>query len=169
MGVESASVPLSYAERREAEHPQGIRYYQRDLSMMGEVGGPFDAVIANMVFLDIPDWKPAMANYITSLKSGGMLVYSFHHPVWIPGQLGEWAQRSGVEIKDYLNEHEQPGGHASNFHRPLSAYISETIRSGCTIVELVEPQLRADQVEAPEQEILTRIPNYIVVAARRIG
>jgi hypothetical protein len=36
-----------------------------------------------------------------------------------------------------------------------------------TIVELVEPQLRDDQIEAPEHEIFTRIPNYVGVAARR--
>jgi hypothetical protein len=121
------------------------------------------------VFLDIPDWKPAITNCIASLKPGGIFIYSLHHPVWIPGQFGEWAQRGAVEITDYPNDHEQTGGHAPNFHRPLSAYINETIRSGCTITELVEPQLRPDQIESAEQEIFTRIPNYIVVAARLAG
>jgi SAM-dependent methyltransferase len=167
VGVEPASVPFQYAENAEAERRQGIAYYQRDLSALGDIGGPFDAVVANMVLLDIPDWKSAMSNCVASLKPGGILIYSLHHPVWIPGQFGDWARRGAVEITDYLNEHEQLGGHAPNFHRPLSAYINETIRSGCTIVEVVEPQLQHDQVETLEQEIFTRIPNYIVVAARR--
>jgi SAM-dependent methyltransferase len=167
VGVESATVPFRYAVRTEAEQHQGITYHQRDLSVVTDVGGPFDAVVANMVFLDIPDWQPAMANCIASLKPGGLFVYSLHHPVWIAGQSGAWAERGVVEVSDYLNDHEHTGAHAPNFHRPLSAYINETIGSGCTILELVEPQLRPDQIETPEQEIFTRIPNYVVVAARR--
>lgn len=167
VGVEPAAVPFGYAVRAEAERPQGIKYLQRDLSVIGDVEGPFDAVVANMVLLDIPDWRSAMANCVASLKQGGAFVYSLHHPVWVPGQFGAWAQRGVVEISEYLNEHEQTAGHAPNFHRPVSAYVYETIRLGCTIVELVEPQLRADQIEIPEQEIFTRIPNFIVVAARR--
>jgi SAM-dependent methyltransferase len=167
VGVESATVPFAYATRIEVDRRQGIRYLQRDLSALGDVGGPFDAVVANMVFLDIPDWRSALANCVSVMKPGATLIYSLHHPVWIPGQLGAWAERGAIEVCDYLNEHEQRDGHAPNFHRPLSHYINETIRLGCTIVELVEPHLRHDQIESPEQEILTRIPNYIVVAARR--
>lgn len=120
-----------------------------------------------MVYLDIPDWRSALANCISSMKVGAMLVYSLHHPVWVPGQLGAWAERGAVEVRDYLNEHEQLGGHALNFHRPLSQYINETVRLGCRIVELVEPRLQHDQIDSPEQEIFTRIPNYVVVAACR--
>jgi len=168
IGVESATVPFAYATRLEAERRQGIRYFQRDLSRLGDVGGPFDAVIANMVFLDIPDWRPALANCVGALRIGGMLVYSLHHPVWVPGRFETWAQRGCVEISEYLNEYEQAGVVVSpNFHRPLSAYVNETIRLGCDLVELAEPQLQRDDIERAEHELLTRIPNFIVIAARR--
>lgn len=167
VGIEPAAVPFAHAARLEAERPQGIRYLQRDLSALGDPGGTFDAVVANMVLLDIPDWRPALANCISAMKPGATLIYSLHHPVWVPGQFGAWVARGVVEVRDYLNEHDQTGGHAPNFHRPLSLYLNETIRLGCTITELVEPQLRPDQIESSEQEILTRIPNYIVIAARR--
>ena len=168
VGVEPATVPFTYASRLEAEEPQGVRYVQRDLSRLGDVGGPFDAVVANMVFLDIPDWRTALANCVASLKAGGTLVYSLHHPVWVPGRFETWADRGCVEIREYLNEYEQVGVVvAPNFHRPLSAYVNETIRLGCDIVEVVEPQLQRDQIESEDQEILTRIPNFIVIAAQR--
>ena len=38
---------------------------------------------------------------------------------------------------------------------------------GCDIVEHAEPQLRPDQAETAEHEVLTRIPNFVVIAARR--
>jgi hypothetical protein len=119
-----------------------------------------------MVLLDIPDRRPAIANCVGSLKPAGLFVDTLHHPVWVPGHADAWPERGVVEVSDYLNEHEQTCAHAVNFHRPLSGYINETIRSGCRIIEIVEPQLRADQIARPEQEILTRIPNYIVAALR---
>ena len=54
-----------------------------------------------------------------------------------------------------------------NYHRPLAAYINETIRLGCDITEILEPQLRAEDMESADQEILTRLPNFIVIGARR--
>jgi hypothetical protein len=73
-----------------------------------------------------------------------------------------------VEICQYLDEHVQTGVVvAPNYHRPLASYLNETIRLGCDIVEVVEPKLQPDQIERDDQEILTRIPNFIVIAARR--
>ena len=56
---------------------------------------------------------------------------------------------------------------APNFHRPLSAYVNETIRLGCDLAEVVEPQLQRADIERAEQELFTRIPNFIVIAAQR--
>jgi 2-polyprenyl-3-methyl-5-hydroxy-6-metoxy-1,4-benzoquinol methylase len=167
VGIEPAAAPFGYATRLEREHPRGITYLQRDLSVPGPIGGPFDAVVANMVFLDIPAWRPAMRSCVATLKPGGVFIYSLHHPLWVPGRLRSRSHRGVMEISEYLNEHVQEGEHAPNFHRTLSTYVNETIQLGCAIIELVEPQLRHDQVEEPTHEVLTRIPNYIVVAARR--
>lgn len=167
VGVEPAAGPLRYARRKEEEDPVGVTYLRRDLSRLGDAGGPYDAVVANMVFLDIPDWRPALANCVDALAPGGLLVYSLTHPVWVPGHFAEWAQKGYVEIREYLNECEQHGGVAVSFHRPLSAYLNETIRLGCAITQVVEPRLEPGQVEQPQHEILTRLPNFIVIAARR--
>jgi SAM-dependent methyltransferase len=168
VGIEPATVPFRSATRLEADRPQGIRYVQRDLSRLGDVGGPFDAVVANMVFPSIPDWLAALANCVASLDLGGTLVYSLHHPVWVPGRFETWAEKGCVEVCQYLDEHVQTGVVvAPNYHRPLASYLNETIRLGCDIVEVVEPKLQPDQIERDDQEILTRIPNFIVIAARR--
>ena len=53
-GLEPADVPYRYATTQERARRQGITYLQRDLSVPGDIGGPFDAVVANMVLLDIP-------------------------------------------------------------------------------------------------------------------
>lgn len=168
VGVEPAGVPFQYAQRREQERPEGIRYLQRDLSRLGDLGHAFDAVVANMVLLDIPDWRAALENCVDALKPGGVLVYSLHHPCWVPGNFETWAQRGGVEITEYLNEYVQDvGGVAPNFHRPLATYVNETIALGCDLFEMVEPQLASIDIETDSHELLTRIPNFIVIGARR--
>ncbi|MHB1445930.1 MAG: class I SAM-dependent methyltransferase [Acidimicrobiales bacterium] len=167
IGVEPATGPLDYARRREEEAPLRITYLQRDLSRLGDLGQPLDAVVANMVLLDIADWRPALANCVEALAPGGVLVYSLTHPVWVPGHYPEWAQKDYVEIREYLNEYEQRGAVGVNFHRPLSTYLNETISLGCAITEIAEPRLDAMQVTEADQEIFTRLPNFIVVAARR--
>lgn len=166
-GVESATVPFQYAIRREQEGELGIRFLQRDLSRLGDLGVAFDAVVANMVLLDIPDWRGAIQNCIAALRPGGTFVYSLHHPCWVPGNFDTWAARGAVEIGEYLNDYTQDLGWALNFHRPLSTYINETIRLGCDVFEIVEPQLDATEMQTPEQALLTRVPNFIVIGAHR--
>jgi hypothetical protein len=123
-----------------------------------------------MVFLDIADWRSALKNCIAVLREGGLLIYSLHHPCWVPGNFDGWAARGAVEIREYLNEYVQDfEGVAPNFHRPLATYINETIVQGCDLYEVSEPKLAAADVETPEQEILTRLPNFIVIGARKRG
>lgn len=167
-GVESAAVPFGYAVGREETEPLGVRYFQFDLSRLGDLDVAFDAVVANMVLLDIPDWRAALKNCVHALRPEGSLVYSLHHPCWVPGNFDEWSGRGAVEIAEYLNEYVQDiGGVAPNFHRPLSAYINETIRLGCDLYEVAEPKLGTAEMESPDQELLTRVPNFIVIGARR--
>jgi SAM-dependent methyltransferase len=167
VGVEPAERLLRYAERREAESPLGISYLRRDLSRLGQLGGPFDAVVANMVLLDIPAWHEALANCISSLRAGGLLVYSLEHPCWVSGHFEEWAERGHVEISEYLDEYESVGPAGKNFHRPLSVYVNATIRLGCALTELAEPRLSEDQVEDDVQRLLCHVPPFVVIGATR--
>lgn len=167
VGVEPATGPFGYAQRMEERQGLGITYFQRDLSRLGDLDGPFDAVVANMVFLDIRDWRSALANCIETLRRDGLLVYSLTHPVWVPGHDREWTEKGHVEISEYLNEYELRLDVSVNFHRPLSTYVNETIRLGCSIAEMAEPRLPPEQVEHPDQVVFTRLPNFVLIAARR--
>ena len=166
VGVEPAARLTAYARQREAERNQGAVFFERDLSRLGDVGGPFDAVVANMVLLDIADWRAAMRNCVEALRPGGTFVYSLLHPCWPPEATESWAARRCVEIQEYLSEYTVTAKHGTNFHRPVSAYLNETIASGCSIVEVAEPAADAEEVPAGA-EILVHVPNYIVISATR--
>lgn len=169
VGVEPAARLVAYCERLESARPQGIRFFRRDLSRLGDAGGPFDAVVANMVLLDIADWRPALANCVAQLKPGGTLVYSLIHPCWAAGASVGWAARRTVELREYLLPYEldEGAGGRINYHRPVGEYLNETLRLGCDLTEVAEPGITPEQVDDPDEEILVHIPNYIVIAARR--
>src|SRR5215469_9592543 len=59
-GVEPARALHDYAAEHEAADPLGIRYVQADLCRLPGLGEPFDAVVASMVLMDIPDWTAAL-------------------------------------------------------------------------------------------------------------
>ena len=82
VGVEPVASMIDYAESMERDGSQGVEYHQRDLSLLGDDLGVFDAVVANMVFLDIPDWQPAMGSCVASLHSAGRFVFSLEHQCW---------------------------------------------------------------------------------------
>lgn len=167
-GVEPAQPLYDYAAEREAGDQLGIRYIQADLCGLPSLGDPFDAVVANMVFLDIPDWAGAMKACVDALAMGGLLVFSIIHPCF--EQLGPmWREHGEYRTREYFAEYEIAERYASNFHRPLSAYINELISLGCHLLEIAEPALDPEIAAAagPGAEAYVHLPNFLVVAARR--
>jgi SAM-dependent methyltransferase len=167
-GVEPAQALFDYAIEKEAAQPLGIRYVQADLCRLPGLGGPFDAVVANMVLLDIPDWTGAMKTCADAVAPGGLFVFSVTHPCF--EQLASsWREHGEYRIGEYFAEYEIPGPYAASFHRPLSAYLNELARLGCELREIAEPALDpATAAEAdPGAEAYAHLPNFLVVAAQR--
>jgi 2-polyprenyl-3-methyl-5-hydroxy-6-metoxy-1,4-benzoquinol methylase len=167
-GVEPARVLYDYAAQQEAGEPLGVRYVRADLCQLPGLGEPFDAVVANMVLLDIPDWKGAMRACVDALAPGGLFVFSIIHPCF--EQLApSWREHGEYRIREYLAEYEIPGPYASNFHRPLSAYLNEAARLGCRLDAMAEPALDPATAAAVGNgtEAYVHLPNFLVVAARR--
>lgn len=167
-GVEPAQALYDYATEKEAGEPLGVRYVQADLCRLPSLGEPFDAVVANMVLMDIPDWKEAMRACVDALAAGGLLVFSITHPCF--EQLApQWREHGEYRLREYLAEYEIRGPYASSFHRPLSAYLNEAARLGCRLGELAEPALDPATAAAVGlgSDAYVHLPNFLVVAARR--
>jgi 2-polyprenyl-3-methyl-5-hydroxy-6-metoxy-1,4-benzoquinol methylase len=169
-GVEPAQALYDYATEQEAGKPLGIRYVQADLCQLPDLGGPFNAVVANMVFLDIPDWAGAMRACVDALAPGGLFLFSIIHPCF--EQLGaSWREHGEYRAGEYFAEYEIPGPHASSFHRPLSAYLNELTRLGCQLREMAEPALDPAAAAAAGRgtEAYVHLPNFLVVAGSVSG
>lgn len=166
-GVELAENWYRYAVEREQAVPLGITYRHEDLSALHDLKETFDYVISNMVFMDIPDYQMAMHNCIAALKTGGRLIFSILHPCFEEAAT-EWPVKGYVEVREYFQERAIPNTYDHYFHRPLSAYLNLVIHAGCTLEDIIEPQLAARLVRPGTADERNRhVPQFLVVHARK--
>lgn len=135
---------------------------------MTEYSEEFDIVIANMVFMDIPDYQSAIKNCISSLKIGGTFIYSLLHPCF-PGFENEWQEKKQVEMEDYFTEKSLEAQYGHVFYRPLQNYINLTNDYGCVTERIMEPQLSKEFSERnPTLNRSHFVPQFIVIKATKL-
>ena len=166
-GVEPAGPLIGYAIERERADKLGISYVQEDLSRLTSIGGLFDAVVANMVFMDIPDYEQAMRNCVRCLKDYGELIFSLSHPCF-EGSDSEYAENGHLKITEYFEEYSIKQTYGQRFHRPLNQYINLVIQLGCCIEEIVEPRLDGALAEQDRKYARNaHIPAFIIIHATK--
>ena len=166
--VEPADSLINYAKKLELTDKLGIEYIQEDLSLWKSSTNNFDVVISNMVFMDVPDYQTAIHNCITALKTGGQFVFSISHPCFFDGSNEEWNKNKYVLTKEYFKEYSTKPTYGYSFHRTLSTYINFVINEGCTIKEIIEPQLPEEiALQNPDWSKDVHVPTYFVVSATK--
>jgi hypothetical protein len=121
-----------------------------------------------MVFMDIPDYEPALKNCVAALKSGGGLLFSILHPCF--EETGSaWKEKGYVEIRDYFRERAINQTYGSFIHRPLSLYLNSVIQAGCMLQRVIEPQLEQTIAELHNAERYWLVPGYMVIFATKIS
>ncbi|MDX3225555.1 class I SAM-dependent methyltransferase [Streptomyces sp. ME19-01-6] len=169
--VEPTDAMFTYSQEKEQALQQGIHHVQADLSQLPDLGGGYDAVLCSMVLPAIPDWKPAMRACVQALRPGGLFVFSVNHPAF-EQLLATWRKHGEYRLRRYLEEYEIPLTHATDFHRPISAYLNELTALGCRLREIAEPGLephiaREAADTEPGIESYVHLPNFLIVAAER--
>ncbi|HEU5099460.1 MAG TPA: class I SAM-dependent methyltransferase [Roseiflexaceae bacterium] len=164
-GVEPAEPMIGYAAERERGEQLGIAYVQADLSSWSPAGEQFDAAIANMVLMDIPDYQRAVVNCVRALKHGGSLIVSILHPCFEATD-AEYNEHGHVIVREYFEEHSIRQLYGYLFHRTLSTYLNLIIRSGCRIAQVDEPQLDS-AFEAQDRRLgrNVHVPAFLIIHA----
>lgn len=166
IGVDPADAMIGYSRERESELRQGISYVQADLANPPDLGGPFDAVVSNVVLCGIPDWRPALRACVSVLRPGGLFVFSVVHPCF-EGLWPAWRSYGHYRVDRYLEDYVIPSTYAPNFHRPLSAYLTELALTGARITEVAEPGLDPTAADTPDLQSYVHLPNFVVISATR--
>jgi len=112
--------------------------------------------------MDIPDYKSALQNCVTTLKPGGEIIISILHPAF-PGFEKDWSSLGHVQITEYFNAEPVKQKYGFFFPRPLSTYINDLISMGCNINRLVEPQLSGSAEESRNKHI----PQFLIIKATK--
>jgi len=162
-GLEPAHGLIQHAIETEKKENLGIEYIEKDLSEWEGKKSTFDIVVSNMVFMDIPDWKPAMRNCINTLKPKGVFVFSISHPCFdIPGK---WeSEKPHVKVTNYFNEYTIQNYIGPSFHRMLSSYVNFLSENGCYITQMLEPSVPEKAIE--KKNLRDRnIPNFLLIKA----
>jgi len=168
VGVEPSERMVSFAREEESRLAQGVAYVRADLTRLPDLGDPFDAVVCSMVLMAVPDWKPAMRASVQSLRPGGRFVFGIVHPAF-EELWSTWRRHGEYRTRRYLEEYEIPGAAATDFHRPISAYLNELAALGCRLREIAEPGLDPDvaaraAAATPGIESYVHLPNFLIVA-----
>jgi 2-polyprenyl-3-methyl-5-hydroxy-6-metoxy-1,4-benzoquinol methylase len=165
-GVEPVAAFIEIATTRESQDHLGIDYQTADLSAFSAAAA-FDTVVANMVIMDIPDYKSAINNCIASLAPGGQFIFSLAHPCF-EERGTRFAEQGSIEVREYLAEQPVQQTIVPQFHRPLSAYMNAMIEAGGFIRRVLEPQASPALVDQyPQFQRDAHIPSYLLVAGTR--
>jgi hypothetical protein len=70
-------------------------------------------------------------------------------------------------IKSYFEERAVRQTYGYFIHRPLSTYLNSIIRAGCTIQQVIEPQLEHAVAVQHQAERYWSVPGYLVLFAAK--
>ncbi|MEO7001985.1 MAG: class I SAM-dependent methyltransferase [Ktedonobacterales bacterium] len=165
-GVEPATPWYAAAVAREEADPRGITYLQADLSTLATTHphllGAFDAVIANMVLMDISDDEAAIHSCAEALVPGGAFICTLLHPCFEESGAA-WLRKRSIETREYLHPYTRAQGIGYLFHRPLSATINTLLAAGFTLRRMVEPQLSDEGARALGNDRDCHVPSFVAL------
>jgi SAM-dependent methyltransferase len=169
-GIEPAGALFSFATGSERAEPLGIRYRQADLcsdrtgprrARTVRRGGGQHGAAGHSRLEDCSCWlrgRPA------ARRPAGLQP----QPPLLRAARVLLARARGVSGRRVPGEYDIPLRYATDFHRPLSAYLNEVIR----IAEIAEPGLdpaaaAADLDSFGGRHPYVHLPNFLIVAADR--
>lgn len=161
---------------REINAAPGIDYKQADLDALTLPEGVFDLAYSSLAFHYIADAERALATIHRALASGGRLVFSIEHPIFMAPSAPDWIETPKGQRIWPLNDYSREGERRTDwladgvvkYHRSFGTTMNALIAAGFTIAHVEDwapsaAQLAADPSLAPE---LDR-PTFLIVSANR--
>jgi SAM-dependent methyltransferase len=143
----------------------------------------YDIVYSSLTFHYIEDWNQLLTKIYNSLKPGGQLIFSTHHPI----KWGSSTARSKITNKyvlgyeknkmtseftiwgDYLNSRQIDDTlfgkiPITHFHKPISEMINCFIQNKFNIIKMVEPKpiIETKKSHPDFYESYSKIPLFVI-------
>ena len=151
-GVDISRNLLRHAKEHSSQ--LDITYLLDDAQSMSQVSeASLDAVICNMVLMDIPDLSATMSSVRRVLVDGGKFVFSILHPCFFTPfnadspseEIDEGGNFKALRVTRYglegkwFSDGSGMCGRLGSHHRTLSTYLNTLSASGFQLVEISEP------------------------------
>jgi SAM-dependent methyltransferase len=189
VAIDSSSQFLELARSRSQDLSHRIEYRlvdatdEKQLLALGE--GRFDALVCNMVLMDIPVIDPLARAAVRLLRPGGRFVFAVQHPAFNSNAVRLCAEsetrgdgievtRHAVKLSDYLvvpagKGPGMPGEPEPHwyFHRPLHELFGAFFRAGFVMDALEEPALTTQDAN-PRELSWSNLPGIPPVLVARL-
>lgn len=163
---------LALLERARACDPQGD-YRLGRAEALGFPDAAFDLVVSYLTLIDIADVAAAIAEMARVLRPGGALLIANLTSFNTAGPPQGWTRDAQGEarffIDHYLDERAQwvqwSGIRVTNWHRPLSTYMSLLLGQGLTLSRFDEPAPIGGDAEKAVR--YRRVPFFLLMEWRK--
>ncbi len=127
----------------------------------------FDAAVANMVLMDIPEIEPLFKVLTRLLRPKGCFVFSISHPCFNSEEVKH--VEDGLIIRSYHQTRIEKGEAIRKqpqlqyyFHRPISIYMQMAFQYGFVVDGIEEPVFKEAY-----RGIFTKVPPALIVRIRK--
>ena len=149
-GVDISDKSISIAQRYNSSN--NIRFINNSIEDHSErVGGKYDAVVANMVLMDVSNLKRVVRAIYSLLKPGGVFVFSMTNPIfwasyygyaeepWFRYEEEIFVEGPFVISSDRASNSKISIGISTHVHRPISMYVNAFADANFLKLMLEEP------------------------------
>jgi SAM-dependent methyltransferase len=139
------------------------------LALSGLADRSIDLAVASLVLHYLPDWSGLLGEVFRSLRPGGALVMSVHHPItgWL---LSDRADYHRTELVTEMWDVDGVKTAARMWRRPVAAVFTPLLDEGFVIDAVHEPSPELDEDAVPNErtrEALNTSPVFLYVRAQR--
>ena len=164
-----------------------LEFHTMDMEKLNFSDNSFDFIYSSLALHYSKDWPKIFSKVSKILKKNGTFLFSTHHPVKWGAEINKAVYKKsflmgyqnnkykeGKVFGDYLTTRKIDDILSENFkvtyyHRPISAMISDIIKSGFIINDFIEPKpLKSVLKVKPEfYKIYSKIPMYVIFEIRK--